>query len=76
MGDSLTHKSGERHFRRSPESLSRRAARERRCSASFVKMLFEHFIHPTGIYVVKCRDPVLKLTVPVPNPDIYGVVEG
>jgi hypothetical protein len=36
---------------------------------------FEHLAHAARINVVVSRYPVLKLAVPMANPDVHGIME-
>jgi hypothetical protein len=37
---------------------------------------FQNFVYPAGVDVVVCGYPVLELTIPVPQPHLYGIIEG
>ena len=44
--------------------------------AAEVNALFQNVIHATGVHTVRRSDVMLKLSLPVGNPDIHRVVEG
>jgi hypothetical protein len=43
--------------------------------AAYVSALFQNLVHAAWIHVVISRDPVLKFSVPIPNPNVHGIRE-
>jgi hypothetical protein len=43
--------------------------------AADMNSLFDNFVHAARVNIVTCRNPILKLAIPMPKPDLDGIVK-
>jgi hypothetical protein len=48
---------------------------KRYSATTFVPVLFDDLANPCRVHIKICGNSVLKLSIPEPNPDFYGIIK-